>query len=108
MQAVGIQSTFVKFGAPNRGERVALYNRLGRIADQLDSQGAMVPRSEFPFCAIHQPEPELTDDNTSQIQDDQSIESFKCAVLGSNIALTPKWSDAADHCLCLSSSKLTD
>lgn len=75
MQAVGIQSTFAKFGAPIRGERVALYNRLGRIADQLDSQGALVPRSEFPFRAIHQPEPEVTDDNTSQIQDDQSIES---------------------------------
>jgi len=28
---VGIQSEFVKFGAPSRGERVAKYNRLWQI-----------------------------------------------------------------------------
>ena len=29
--AVGVQSDFVKFGAPSRGERVSKYNRLWQI-----------------------------------------------------------------------------
>lgn len=33
--AVGVQSDFVKFGAPARGERVAKYNRLLRIEEEL-------------------------------------------------------------------------
>jgi len=33
--AVGVGSSFVKFGAPNRGERVAKYNRLLEIYQQL-------------------------------------------------------------------------
>jgi len=33
--AVGIQSDYVKFGAPARGERVAKYNRLSQIEDEL-------------------------------------------------------------------------
>jgi len=34
--AVGIQSDYVKFGAPARGERVAKYNRLSQIEDELN------------------------------------------------------------------------
>jgi len=33
--AVGVQSDFVKFGAPARGERVAKYNRLLKIEEEL-------------------------------------------------------------------------
>jgi enolase len=33
--AVGIQSEYVKFGAPARGERVAKYNRLSQIEDEI-------------------------------------------------------------------------
>jgi enolase len=33
--AVGVGANFVKFGAPNRGERVAKYNRLSEIYQQL-------------------------------------------------------------------------
>ncbi|HLL61316.1 MAG TPA: hypothetical protein VK338_06375 [Candidatus Nitrosocosmicus sp.] len=36
--AVGIQSYFVKFGAPVRGERVAKYNRLLQINDELNEK----------------------------------------------------------------------
>ncbi|MCL2110313.1 hypothetical protein FWH30_01910 [Microgenomates group bacterium] len=41
--AVGLGADFVKFGAPNRGERVAKYNRLLKIApevDQVNAEGA--------------------------------------------------------------------
>ncbi|PIK49475.1 putative enolase-like protein ENO4 [Apostichopus japonicus] len=73
--AVGAQATFVKFGAPTRGERVALYNRLSRISDELSSKGALVARTKFPFRAIHQPEPQDGDDDgTSQTKDDESKE----------------------------------
>lgn len=34
--AVGIQSEYVKFGAPARGERVAKYNRLSQIEDEIN------------------------------------------------------------------------
>ena len=33
--AVGVQSDYVKFGAPARGERVAKYNRLLQIESEL-------------------------------------------------------------------------
>jgi len=33
--AVGVQSDFVKFGAPARGERVGKYNRLLEIEEEL-------------------------------------------------------------------------
>lgn len=36
--AVGVQSDYVKFGAPARGERVAKYNRLSQIEAELFSQ----------------------------------------------------------------------
>lgn len=72
---MGAQATFVKFGAPTRGERVALYNRLSRISDELSSKGALVARTKFPFRAIHQPEPQDGDDDgTSQTKDDESKE----------------------------------
>ena len=36
--AVAVQSDYVKFGAPNRGERVSKYNRLMEIEDHLISK----------------------------------------------------------------------
>lgn len=37
--AVGVQSDYVKFGAPARGERVAKYNRLLEIEAELAAHG---------------------------------------------------------------------
>ena len=36
--AVGLGGDFAKFGAPNRGERVAKYNRLWEIEKELEAQ----------------------------------------------------------------------
>ena len=38
--AVAVNAPFIKTGAPCRGERVAKYNRLLRIADELASSGS--------------------------------------------------------------------
>jgi len=38
--AVGVQSDYVKFGAPARGERVAKYNRLLEIEAEISKQGS--------------------------------------------------------------------
>jgi enolase len=38
--AVGLGADFVKFGAPNRGERIAKYNRLLKIAPEVDQVNA--------------------------------------------------------------------
>jgi len=37
---VAVNAPFIKTGAPCRGERVAKYNRLLRIADELASSGS--------------------------------------------------------------------
>ena len=46
--AVATQSTQIKTGAPARGERVAKYNQLLRIEDELGSLAVYAGRSAFP------------------------------------------------------------
>ncbi|XP_033632663.1 enolase 4-like [Asterias rubens] len=57
--AVGIGARFVKFGAINRGERIAKFNRLLEIEDILSSLDRIRTREEFGFPVIKPPEPEI-------------------------------------------------
>lgn len=55
--AVGVGATFVKFGAPARGERVAKYNRLLQISEMLKEQGQLKVHEEFAFPIKRPPTP---------------------------------------------------
>lgn len=46
--AVALSTGQIKSGAPARGERVAKYNQLLRIEEELDDQAVYAGRSAFP------------------------------------------------------------
>ncbi|XP_071486736.1 enolase 4-like [Diadema antillarum] len=55
--AVGVRATFVKFGAPARGERTSKYNRLLQISESLKEQGQIMVLEEFAFPVKRPPTP---------------------------------------------------
>jgi enolase len=58
---VGVGADYVKFGAVNRQERLAKYNRLSQIYQELTTMAATVaaqtPAVETPSAPIANPEP---------------------------------------------------
>lgn len=53
--AVAVNAGQLKTGAPSRGERVAKYNQLLRIADELGSEGEFLGRQAFYSCGHASP-----------------------------------------------------
>lgn len=66
LQAVGIGATFVKFGAPARGERISKYNRLLRISETLKEQGQLRVHEGFTFPIKRPPTPPLSEGAESE------------------------------------------
>lgn len=54
-QAVGMNARFLKIGAPVRGERIALFNRLIQIENQLKLEGRLAFHGENVFPHIVPP-----------------------------------------------------
>nr|XP_054766572.1 enolase 4-like [Lytechinus pictus] len=64
--AVGIGATFVKFGAPARGERISKYNRLLQISETLKEQGQLRVHEEFSFPIKRPPTPSPSEGQGSE------------------------------------------
>lgn len=54
-QAVGMNARFLKIGAPVRGERIALFNRLIQIENRLKLEGRLAFHGENVFPHIVPP-----------------------------------------------------
>lgn len=67
--AVGMNATFLKLGAPCRGERVSKLNRLLAIEEQLKEQGKLAYHSEFEFPVITLPP--LAEAGEEEVQEDK-------------------------------------
>ncbi|XP_033123809.1 enolase 4-like [Anneissia japonica] len=64
--AVGIGAKFVKFGGLSRGERIAKYNRLLQIENQLSSKNLSMPYDALNIPNILPPPPEEDETNTQE------------------------------------------
>ncbi|KAJ8317133.1 hypothetical protein KUTeg_005037 [Tegillarca granosa] len=74
-QAVGLNAKFVKFGAPVRGERIALYNRLIQIEEQLKQQGKLVVHKEHLFPHISPPPLPEPEDGAEVVEDSLPVKN---------------------------------
>lgn len=73
--AVGLNAKFVKFGAPVRGERIALYNRLIQIEEQLKQQGKLVVHKEHLFPHISPPPLPEPEDGAEVVEDSLPVKN---------------------------------
>lgn len=84
--AVGTGVQYVKFGPPNRGERVAKYNRLTIIHQEMNDASNLVPTPEPQTELEEQPTPEpISDSPTMPETLEPSTDSMSNSQLGNDL-----------------------